>query len=332
MRIALAVLFSATLAFARASAATTPPTSIATSSAPIVNVALSYGHVVVKTWTNDRVLVSAGSSVTWRYLAANQTAGGIPKLLQINAQLISKGGKVGHLPAEVFQLPRLAGAHDVVRLVGSGNVTLTVPAGSPILVLRVKRGSIALRGYRGTFFANVGSGGVRLSHVAGVGFAQSLHGVVAALDSSFDRVRLRNGTGGAYFERCVARQIVATSAFGNIAFDDGSFRPGLARFESKYGNLALGVGSGGAMVSAHSTSGGVHTTFAPASATAADPPPHNDTITIGDGAARVTVGSLAGTIYLYDGSIAQHPTFARAFPALAKLIAPKVARAAKKLQ
>lgn len=323
MRIVLAAVLSVAMTFARTSAALSSapaPTALETSSTPVVNVALSSGHVIVKTWANDRVLVASTGGITWNYLSPDKTVGGIPKLLSVNAQRIAKGGKVGHLPAEVFQLPHLAGAHDLIRVMGAGNVTLTIPAGSPIVVIRVTRGSAVLRGYRGTFFVNARVGNVRLNGVSGTGFAQTLHGTVAAFDSSFDRIRVRNGTGGVLFERCIARQIVATSAFGDVAFDNGSFQPGLARFESKYGNVALGIADRGATVRAHSKSGAVLTTFASAKATADGPPLHDNDVTIGNGAARVTASSQGGSIYIYSGSIAQHPTYAHAFPRLARLL------------
>lgn len=323
MRIVLAVLLSVGMAFARTSAASAPaptPTSFETSSTPVVNVALSSGHVVIKTSAQDRVLVASTGGIALSYLAPDKTIGGIPKLISINAQRIAKGATSWHLPAEVFQLPHLSGSHDLIRVVGAGNVTLTIPAGSPIVVIRVARGSAVLRDYRGTFFVNADVANVRLNDVSGTGFVQSLHGTVTALDSSFDRIRVRNGTGNLLFERCDARQIVATTVFGNVAFDNGSFQPGLARFESKYGNVALGIAERGASVRAHSKSGAVRTTFASATATAADPPLHDDDITIGNGAARVTASSTSGSIYIYSGSIAQHPTFARAFPRIVKLL------------
>jgi hypothetical protein len=320
-----AVLFSVAMAFARASAAPVPspvPASIETSSTPVINVALSGGHVVVKTWADDRVLVASTSGVTWTYLSPEKTVGGIPKLISVDAQRITKRGKVGHLPAEVFQLPHLVGPHDLIRVVGEGNVTLTIPAGSPIVVIRVTHGSAVMRGYRGTFFVNDRIGSVRFKGVSGTGFAQTLHGTITALDSSFDRIRVRSGTGGILFERCVARQIVATSAFGDIAFDNGSFQPGLARFESKYGDVALGIANRGATVRAHSKGGAVRTTFASAGSAAANPPLHDDDVTVGNGAARITASSLSGSIYIYNGSIAEHPTYARAFPVIAKLLTP----------
>lgn len=323
MRIVLAVFLSVGMAFARASAASAPtptPTSVETSSTPVVNVALSSGHVVVKTWAEDRVLIAPADGVTWTYLAPEKTIGGIPKLIAINAQRIEKATRTGHLPAEVFQLPHLSGSHDLIRVVGAGNVTLTIPAGSPLVAIRVGRGSAVLRGYRGTFFVNENVGNVRLNEVSGTGFVQSLHGTVTALDSSFDRIRVRNGTGNLLFERCDAQQIVATTVFGNLAFDNGSFQPGLARFESKYGNVALGIAERGASVRAHSKNGAVRTTFASASATAADPPLHDDDVTIGNGAARVTASSTGGSIYIYNGSIVQHPTYARAFPLIVKVL------------
>lgn len=325
MRTVLAVLLLVAMAFARTSAASTPtptptPTSIETSSTPVVNVALSSGHVIVKTWAEDRVLVAADRGVTWSYLAPDKTVGGIPKLISIDAEHIARGTQSGRLPAEVFQLPHLAGSHDLIRIVGAGSVTLTVPVGSPLVAIRVARGSAVLRGYRGTFFVNADAGNVRFNGVSGTGFVQSLHGTIVALASSFDRLRVRNGTGNVLFERCDARQIVATAVFGNIAFDNGSFQPGLARFESKYGNVALGIVDRGAAVRAHSKTGAVRTTFASATSTAADTPLHDDDVTVGNGAARITASSLSGSIYIYNGSIAQHPTYARAFPLAVKLL------------
>ena len=62
------------------------------------------------------------------------------------------------------------------------------------------------------------------------------------------------------FRGCTSHQIEASSKYGSIVYDNGKFQPGLARFESDHGNVALGV-RGGAQIGAHSGSGHIVSTF-----------------------------------------------------------------------
>jgi hypothetical protein len=188
-------------------------------------------------------------------------------------------------------LPQLQGSsHDAIVANGSGDTTITVPRGTALVTARVGTGQLKLNDYRGAFITQVRSGGIALDRVSGSGYAEALSGPVNATNSTFDRLRVRTATGNMMFRGCTSHQIEATSKYGSIVYDNGKFQPGLARFESEHGNVALGV-RGGAQIGAHSGTGHVVSTF------------HNNN------ASRpvVTAVSKHGSVFLYNGSAGAHP-------------------------
>ncbi|HXO16585.1 MAG TPA: hypothetical protein VN909_00285, partial [Candidatus Dormibacteraeota bacterium] len=79
---------------------------------------------------------------------------------------------------------------------------------------------------------------------------------------------------------------------------------GLARFESEHGNVALGV-RGNAQIGAHSGAGHVISSFADDAQVRGDPTTKQ--ATVGSGGPVVTATSRNGTVYLYSGSMSDHP-------------------------
>ena len=126
----------------------------------------------------------------------------------------------------------------------------------------VGNGKLDVDGYHGgTLIAMTRIGAVTLSNLGGTVFAQTFRGPIVARASTFDRVRARSLFGNVTFERCNVRQIEATTVAGSIVYDRGSFAPGLARFESIDGNVAIGA-SGNVQYGAHAMGDGrVYTNF-----------------------------------------------------------------------
>ncbi len=105
-----------------------------------------------------------------------------------------------------------------------------------------------------------------------------------------------------FFEHCAAAQIQASSLTGSIIYDNGTFTPGLAHFESQRGSVALGVANGNAQITAHSDSGRVF----------------NEAQGFVRGGPVVTATSGSGAVLYYRGSLRQHPQLMQRLPANAR--------------
>jgi len=292
------------------------PVLIDAGSAPVVVVQLKTGMLTIRTWGRNQVQIDTQGTVDWLHVTPQEVASNLPATQTVLAQTAQSPKGPVTLPPESFVTPALApGPHEGVRVNGDGATTITVPQGTALILARVGGGSIDLQGYhQGAFFAVVHTGRILLNDVSGTGFAQVTKGQIFASDSTFARIRARTGLGNIGFENCASQQIEVTSIRGSIAYDNGSFQPGLARFESQDGNIALGVASGGAQVSAHAASGRLFTEFAGRS---------NVTVTgadasgaIGGGGPTVTASTARGAVLLYDGALRDHPNVAANVPGM----------------
>ncbi len=133
-----------------------------------------------------------------------------------------------------------------------------------------------------------------------------MNGRLDIRDSSFDRLRTRGNNVGVLLDHTRARQIEVTTVSGTIVDDDATFDPGLARFESTNGSIALGVASN-AQVEARSSDGHVYELW--------DKRPPVDlrgnneaSATIEGGGPVVNAVTVEGNIYLYDGTLATRRT------------------------
>jgi hypothetical protein len=238
-------------------------------------------------------------------MAPSDVDPGIPKQLQISSQRIQTEYGLVALPAESFVLPELPGEHDAVMAQGSGTMTIMIPRGTAMVIAHVRAGHLTLDNYHGVFVSHVRSGSISLDHVGGTGFVESMRGRIAATNSTFDRLRVRTATGNIFFQGCTSHQIQASSVYGSIVYDNGQFQPGLARFDSEHGNVALGV-RGGAQIGAYSGSGHVLSSFP--NDTQIRGNPNTQQATVGGGGPIVTATSKNGSVYLYSGSMNDHPS------------------------
>jgi len=142
---------------------------------------------------------------------------------------------------------------------------------------------------------------MQLTNLGGTAFAQTARGPTIVSDSSFDRFRGRSLTGNLTFERCDVRQIEATTIDGSIVYDGGSFEPGLARFESTRGNVAVGATNDVQLGGHAAFDGHVYTSFArPARI---DDRFGETSATLGAGGPVVTAMTEKGNVFFYDGSL-----------------------------
>lgn len=218
-------------------------------------------------------------------------------------------GQITLLPEDFVLPPLRGGQHDGVEIRGAdvGEVTLTIPASTALVIAHLGRGRMVLRNYRdGVFIARVHNGSLMLNGDSGAGFAEVARGLLVAQQSSFERLRARTAMGNLLFERCSARQIEVTSVLGNIVYDNGSFSSGLARFESLYGNVALGIAMGGVQIGAHSAAGRIYSSLdghARLSGSGSDVQAQ-----VNGGGPIVTASTGSGAVYLYGGSLRRDHT------------------------
>jgi Putative adhesin len=272
---------------------------------PVLNVKVNRGQVTIQTWDRPQVQISSTNPVDVQHVAPSEVDAGIPKQMQMSSHRIQTEHGSVTLPAESFVLPQLPGnQHDAIVARGNGNMTITVPRGTAMVMAHLRAGHLSIKNYNGVFITHVRAAGISLDNVSGTGYVESLRGRIVATNSTFDRLRVRTATGNMLFQGCTSHQIQATSTYGSIVYDNGSFQPGLARFESEHGNVALGV-RGNAQIGGHSDAGHVVSSFPEDAQVRGNPTTKQ--ATVGGGGPVVTATSKNGTVYLYSGSMNEHP-------------------------
>ncbi|HEY0615492.1 MAG TPA: hypothetical protein VGC96_12650 [Candidatus Elarobacter sp.] len=284
---------------------------------PVVNVFVRGrgNDVSVRTWDRPTVQVEYADDAAPLVERRNVAFGTAPFPLaqQIPPQLYTThdrdgmmtGG--GALPPEEFPYAAFhPGVHAVVRVDAppGSRLVITVPAATGLVALRVGGGQTTIEGYRGAnLFVIQNQGRVHIANASTTAFVQMNYGTLYAADSAFERIRVRGVGANDVFERCRSRQIEASSVLGSIVYDGGSFDPGLARFESQTGSIALGVTSG-AQLTGRSLEGRVFTQFDRRGGAAVDQRGEGEAVaTVGGGGPLVNAISGRGNVYLYDGSL-----------------------------
>ena len=272
---------------------------------PILNVHVTRGQVTIETWDRPQILISSERPTDVRHFGPSEVDPGIPKQIQFAVDEVQTEHGPVSLPAESFVIPELPGSnHDEILAHGSGRMTIMIPRGTAMVMAQQRAGHLTIENYHGIFVAHARAAGIALDNVGGTGFVESLRGRVVATGSTFERLRARTATGDMFFKDCTSHQIQATSSYGSIVYDNGSFQPGLARFESEHGNVALGV-RGNAQIGAYSGSGHVESSFDDDVQVRGDPVTKQ--ATVGGGGPVVTAASKNGSVYLYSGSMNDHP-------------------------
>ena len=282
----------------------------------------SRAQVIITTWDRPQIRIDSSGPVNIEHqVHAIKIDGPAARPVTILA-VKSANGRL-ELPQEQFvvQMPADGTPFDDTIVSGTGVLKILVPRNLTYLGVRLARGRVAIRGLRTTFIVKVGRGGVALDHMSGEGYVQVLEGPISANDSSFTRLRARTGANDVVMERCHAKQIDVSSINGTILYDDGTFEPGIAHFESVNGNVAIGLASGGAQIGGQ-TQGQIFTALDHGSN--ANVRPHEVNATIGGGGPYVSIASTSGTLYLYNGSLrksGRRPNLPSAWAKLDKAIA-----------
>lgn len=282
---------------------------IATSASPVVYIQDAGGSINVRTWDQPQVQVDGDAGFETRH-ANPQDGERVPSQIFLWSQSArTPDGTTLRLEPETFLLPNIGGAHDSVTIRGSGNATVSIPAGTALIIGNVRHGTLSIDGYRnGVFVAHVGNGSMEFNNVSGTGAVQVNNGPLVASNSDFARLRVRTVHGNMEFENCNATQIEATSLTGTIMYDNGTFQPGLARFESERGNVLLGVAGNGVQVGAHSSVGQIYSDAAAVAQGQTDAQ-----AMLGRGGPVVTATSGSGSVIFYNGALRDHPALAHRF-------------------
>jgi hypothetical protein len=265
--------------------------------------------VTVHVWDRPSVQVDYaedGVPAVDHHVVTFGTAGS-PLVQQIPPQIFGMAGGGGTLPPEEFPFAGFRpGPHDVVSITApeGSHLVVTVPATTGILTLRIGGGQTNVEGYRGANLVVVqNQGRVQLTGATTTAFVQMNYGAFYAADGTFDRIRVRGIAAHDVFERCRSKQIEATSVNGSIVYDGGAFDPGLARFESQTGSIALGVTSP-AQLTGRSSEGHVLTLFDQRGTVNVVQHGAGETVaTVGSGGALVNAISGRGNVYFYDGTL-----------------------------
>jgi hypothetical protein len=290
-------------------AARADESSYAVGPSPIVRVLLTTGKLTIQTGDGPQVSVASAGVVGVQHLGPNDPGAVLPPDIVIPAENLKIAQGTIAMVRENFVLPALPGGpHDVIVVRGQGDTTIFVPRGTAMVFAHLRAGHITIQNYNGVFVAFSRAGAISLNHVSGTGFVQSMRGTVTADNSSFTRLRARTAIGDMLFRGCTSNQIEASSTYGSIVYDNGQFAPGLARFESQYGNVGLGVQnqSNGVQIGAHSGSGRIVSNFADGTQVSGSA---SDTeARVRGGGPVVTTSSQNGSVYLYNGAMSAHPS------------------------
>ena len=269
----------------------------------LVSIEAKQADILVKTW--DRPVVQVETEEDFAILNGPFDNGLLD--IPVYPERLQFGETTINLAPESFpvtSVPRMSrGAVKIGTRQTSGSMTVTVPASTAFIIIRANGGRVRMNDYRsGTFFIALRNGIIALSDVGGEGFLQLLRGHVSVTDSSFTRLRARTAAANMLFENCHARQIEASSVAGSIVYDNGSFEPGLARFDSLEGNVAVGV-SGNGQIGARTIDGHIYTSFDRRNVPI-EAHPNETAVTLGSATApSINVSSARGNVFLYDGSM-----------------------------
>jgi hypothetical protein len=302
--------------------------------APIVRINIREGDVVVRTWDREAISIDGDPSLDVERRTSEESGETVPIAIPQISAFEDTPQRVSLPPESFVTAPIPSGRREVVVVKSAPGtprspVTVFVPNDSAFVYARAGNGTLDVEDYRGgTLVALTRNGRLTLGNVGGTVFAQTWRGPVVVRNSNIDRVRVRSLLGNVTFERCNVRQIETTTVAGSIVYDGGSFSPGLARFESTDGNVAIGA-NGNVQYGAHATSDGhVYTNFS--EHVTVDTRNGGTSATVGDGGPVVTATTQGGNVYLYDGSLrgrAQLPPEWQ--PALATLQRPGLAAGAR---
>lgn len=291
-----------------AGAAGAEPTMFDVSDQPVVIIQHSR-PLQVRTWDRQQIAVEDGGETPTIVRRMTSRPSGAPEAsysVPIPAEMVPTDPLGSEAPialgAEEFPVITPAGNHDSVRIqIPPSAASVMVPANTSVLVVG-GGGNTGITDYHGQLIIQQRYGATLLRGVSGDAYVQNLRGPVFVRDSTFNRLRTRTAVSNTIFQRCTVKQIEASSVRGSILFDDGSFQPGLARFDTVNGHVAIGV-NGGANIGVRGSPGQIFQNF-DRSGTFVDRGNGEANASVGGGGPLVNVITQQGKVFLYNGSVA----------------------------
>ncbi len=124
---------------------------IPTTPAPFVWIQLDGGAVTIRTWDRPAIQVQSDPSVTLNHAPPREVGARAPQQIPLWSQTIRTPSGDLTLAPEAFILPPFPpGEHDALVVRGEGDVTLTIPAQTPLVLANVRSGSVTVDGFTGT--------------------------------------------------------------------------------------------------------------------------------------------------------------------------------------
>ena len=291
-----------------AGAAGADPTMLDVSDQPVVIIQHSR-PLMVRTWDRQQIAVDSGAEgpmIARRPTTRPGSAAEGTYPVPIPAEMVPMDPAFGEAPivlgAEEFPVTTPPGNHESIRIQLPPNVAnVTVPANTSVLVVG-GGGNTGINDYHGQLIVQQRFGATLLRGVSGDAYVQNLRGPVFVQDSTFNRLRTRTALSNTIFQRCMVKQIEASSVRGSILFDDGAFQPGLARFDTVNGHVAIGV-NGGANIGVRGSPGQIFQNF-DRNGTFVERGNGEATASVGGGGPLVNVITQQGKVFLYNGSVA----------------------------
>ena len=285
---------------------------------PVIRVQARSADVIVQTWDRPEVHITSSANVDVRRFGPQAVARAIPggDVPIFATQVQTAAGPVA-LKQEDFPVDGIAGSpHEAVQIFGGdggASIVITVPANTALVVASLARGNLHVANYHSAMVLLIHNGGIEVSNSSGEAYVEAARGGISIVNSNFDRIRARTAVGNIFFTGCNVRQVEVDSVRGNIAYDNGTFAPGMARFEAQEGNIALGVAGGGVRVSAHSANGRVISALDRNAGTVSGSSSDAEA-TINGGGPVVTAHAGKGSIFLYSGTLRGKPRIQRQIP------------------
>ncbi len=300
-------------------------TTVENVAAPIVRINVRSGDVSIRTWDRPNVEIDgdAGLSIVHRRIGQPTEQ---PPILIPQTRGAGRSGPLVLAPESFVVSTIPQGPRDAIVIRSTpqsqpGPVVVKVPGDAVFVFAFAHGGNLDVRDYRGGTFVGFTNGGrISMQNVGGTIFAQTGSGALDVADSATDRLRARSLRGNITFQRCRVRQIEASSVEGSIVYDEGSFEPGLARFESTSGDVAIGSQSAAEFGAHVSGDGRVYTNFqrgARITGGGADA-----SAVVAGGGPVVTATSQSGNVYLFDGSLRARDRLPSWQPPIATLAHP----------
>lgn len=265
-------------------------TTVALSKGGTVSLTITGGEIVVTAWSRDEVRVKANSEESGVRFSASAT--------RVTVELTGRRSSDSHIEISVPVGTRVSARAQ------SGDVSIR--GNKADVEASTQSGDIVIDDVGGRVDVNTLSGEVQASHIDGDLEIKTLGGDVT-VESSKGDIDIETVSGEITMRDATARNVRAHTTSGDVTYD-GSIDPqGRYELSSHSGDVRLGVQSNiGAQISISTWSGTVESDFPmtlkPGEHGIGSGTAKRFNFEVGNGAARITLGSFSGDITINNAS------------------------------